>query len=267
MIRRTPWTQQPKIAAGVNPQFSPSGLWNFSGTVDAVTGKQATVNGTYCTPTVTQSGRALSVAGTGSIDRVILNNSADAIGSGEFTVLLRFSCVVSANAYVAVGRWTGGGTPTTSEWYLGAGSSFSVATCDFGIACGSAVNGASATVPGGWVSGQEYTLVGRRKGTTIYVDLFVGAANVASGSLTTGTITTVNRNAALNLGLGEFAGAGAAFNLDIKANVLALFPASLSDYAVSSLAATPWQLFAPMARQFPGSANADVFYPIFYIRA
>lgn len=256
-----PWTQQPQEVVRLNAgspivQAGIGALWHGSSMADAVTGSLIT-RSSSASQNTGPSGLYHRVAGTGSLDRLVLQTSADNIGAGNFTVLIRTILRGNlSNAYMAVGRWMG--PPSTSDWYLGAGSSFTGSTVDFGVACGTEPIGVSATVPGGWATGVEYTIVGRRLGTTLYVDLFSGIALLVSGSYSSGLINTVNYNSH-NLTFGEYKGGGAAYNLDSDTSLLALFPRCLSNAEILALAVdSPWHLFESQRIEVPSAAASAV---------
>jgi hypothetical protein len=254
-------TRQPQGPARPNPLFAPAALFSFASPADYVSNKLVTFSASSGIA-VNRSGLALAVGGNSALDRAVLNTATDAdnIGAGNFTALTRFIPFDGAgleDGYTAIGRWVSGGAGlTTSDWFLGAGLGFKNTSVDFTVAVGG--NSYSAAITGtSWTYGAEYTLIGRRSGTNLYVDRFCHTTGVRDGaSANNAGITTVNYTAARKLLSGEIA-YGPEYNADLQTVVAALFRRSLTDVEVSALIANPWQLFAPSRRVvvFDGAAG------------
>ncbi len=192
---------------------------------------------------------ALSVAGNAALDRAILNAHPDAsdFGDRDFTVMVRFVLLSVRESYVAFGRWFSGGTATQCMWYIG--GAFNSTTCNMGVAAGTGARGVEITGLT-WAVGNEYTIIGRRAGTSLWVDRINHTTGLRSSSApySDAAITTLNSVSARNLKLGEF-DAGAAYNMDLDASVAAILPYKASDAQVRELYANPWQLAATDLRR------------------
>lgn len=238
---RKPWRQQPLWSAAAAPGVS--ALWSGASAVDSVGGRTWT-RSSLADIVPTQHGLAIKVAGTGSLDRTVLNcDGADKPGAGDFTAVIRFRFDGNGTAYAALGRWNTGLSLSTCDWYLGAPSTFAVATVGFSVACGSSLYTASAAAA--WSIGGTYTLIGVRRGTTISVHRLDDATNaIARGSTTNVGITTINAISERKLKLGEI-DAGKQYNANLSANVIGLLPFAATDAQINELLFNPWQLFAP----------------------
>lgn len=240
------WTRQPPNKAGPCKRWRPSALWAFSHLADQVSGKPITRAATANSRVDLRAGTHLAVTGTSVANRAVLNcdSGADKPGAGDFTVIHRF-VLRSSTGYLSVGRWNTGGTPSSCDWFLGAGNQFgsSGTTSDFLVAVGSAPP-YTASVAGGWAVGFEYILVGRRRGTTILVDRYNEDGTILSASTTNAGITTINSNSARSLKLGEI-DAGATYNAALDSSLVALFPYALTDADLRDLLPNTWALFAP----------------------
>jgi hypothetical protein len=259
MMIKTPWTTQPQQACEIDLKLGPSAAWNFATKRDAVSGLEM-VLGADNSSGVWRDGRYINVTGASNLNRVECVSSVSAIapGAGDFTVTVTFVFDGLTGGYSAFGRWNTGATPSTSDWFLGAGSTFGVATADFTVACGSSVYSASAA--GAWVVGNKYTFIGRRRGTTIYVDRYNHTTGVwVSGSTTNAGITTINYNAARKTKLGEI-DIGAGYNIAATYSTAATFKRCLSGAEVRSLSANPWQIFKPLPRRIfaPVATSSDI---------
>lgn len=165
-------------------------------------------------------------------------------GAGDFTVACLFK--TGALQYSVIARWNTGGAPGTNCWFLGQNGDSGA----FSVECGSSTF--SASIAGaGMPDGQWFMLVGRRRGTTIYVDKFAADGTHSSASTTNAGITTINDVPARKLKLGEI-DASFAYNSTAKYLFAATWRRALLDAELPLLFANVWQAFAP--------ANAPVFY-------
>lgn len=239
-------TSQPNAPVGVS---GPAAAWNFATNHEERSKQRSTVNA-GSSRGVGIFGKGVTVGGNVLADRYICNSSQAAvdIGAGEWTGIVTFRYSGPTGAYAAFGRWNTGASPTTCDWYLGANSTFGVATADFVVAVG----GASpfvASVAAGWTVGQTYTLIGRRRGTTIYVDRYTHSTRAwASGSTTNAGITTINYNSARKTALGEIA-VDPTYNLDATYFQAQTYKRCLLDPEIRSLARNPFQVFTPLPRR------------------
>ena len=220
--------------------------WNFASDYEPVTGTLATRGASNVSNVVSQYGKGIKVSGTSNLGRYVLNapRSAVDIGAGDFTVFVSF-VLDAAGGYCAIGRWNTGGTPATSDWMLGGASSGLGTDIGFTVAVGSSTYAASF-VSGMPTSGLN-TLVGRRVGTTIYVDRFLNGVFIQRASTTNAGITTVNYNAARSTKIGEI-DVGAGYNVRMTAYNAATFRRFISDAELKTLVQNQWQIFQPTSR-------------------
>lgn len=231
MRLKSPRLSQPPGYVGRDPSWGASALWPNQDHGITFGAGGAMIAG--------RSGATISVSPWYNTYRAVLDaKGADKIGDGDFSVLLKFTHRNNTSVDAIVfGRWS---LSSTKEWALWTGGTPVVA---FSVVCGGTQYDATATVSS-WVDDQDYILIGRRRGTTLYVD-FINqtTGEIASGSTTNGAITTVDHDPARSLVLGELEGwTWATVDLDVPC--AALFPRCLSDQEVKSLLRNPWQLFA-----------------------
>lgn len=254
----TPWVSQPDESAAASFDLAPSALWVGGIRVDLASTRPMSF-GTSGSVVNSKAGRAFSATGTANLGRVVFgtDTGADKPGAGDFTVAIWFRLSSIATGYAAIGRWNTGATPSTSDWYLGAAGTFGGTTIDFTVAVGSSTYTASYS-PSGWATGYDYVLVGRRRGTTIYVDrVTVIDGSIVSASTTNAGITTINSNSARALKLGEI-DAGAIYNAELTADYVALFPRCISDAELRALWQNPSQLFESLDGWAPASAGGGI---------
>lgn len=251
------WTRQPPRYVKANRAKRVGALWTFTDTADRVTGRPITI-GTGGSIAHSSLGRVASVSGVANLGRIVLNTSlADKPGAGNFTVFARYILRTVAG-YCILGRWNTGASPSTNDWLLGSATVLG-STASFGGAFGS--NIVHAEVTAGAVANEEYIMVGRRRGTTLYVDrvhLVRGLPDEAwsSASNTSASVTTFNSNSSRALKVGEIdAGAGNNTSLDLIA--AGLFPFAMSDEQVKRLPYDLWDYFAPRRVLVPVSAAAS----------
>lgn len=255
LFGKTPWKRQPQTLTGVDRLWSPTAAWNFNTGFECVSRLPPKILSGQGLKSPAPIGVGSGVSGTSSMGRFVCNSLASAvtIGADDFTVFITFKYSTSTAAYSAFGRWNTGASVATCDWYLGAASTFATASATFTVAAGSSVY--TATASGSWVNGETYTLVGRRKGTTIYVDRYTHSTGaVVSGSTTNAGITTVNYNSARATKLGEI-DAGAVYNAAITAYVAGTFKRYIVD--VAPIFRNPWQVFQPLGRNLGFSPPAS----------
>ena len=244
------WTQHPGVFRPINGASPLSqklaGAWNFATEADGVIGKIIT-RGAGASRSASNYGAGVKVAGTSNLSRCVLNNSgADTPGASDFTVACLFQ-LDATSGYSAVAKWNTGASASTDDWFLGANNQFSGTTADFLVAVGSTVYAASIASTS-WTAGTTYLLVGRRKGTTIYIDRhdYTNRAKRSASTANAG-ITTINSNASRVTKLGEI-DAGASLNANTTTAFVGMWGRSISDSEILELIANPWQLFAPVKR-------------------
>lgn len=251
------WPLQPPARVGANPARGLSALWALSGRADRVSGAPIVI-GTGGTIVTTPGGTALSVSGTTNLSRGVLVSArgADKPGAGDFTVFARYYLRTVAG-FCIIGRWNTGASPSTNDWLLGSATGIA-STISFGGAFGS--NIVHAEVAAGSVANEEYFMVGRRRGTTLYVDrvhLVRGLPDEAwaSASNTSVNVTTFNSNTARVTAIGEIA-AGAGNNTSLDLLVAGMLPYALSDEQVRRLPYDIWDYFRPRRIWVPVAAAA-----------
>lgn len=253
------WTRQPQYSARPNQLWKPSGLWNFATQSNAVSGALNTI-----TSAAAQSfgplGIGTSVSGTGSLNRHILNSHGTLdIGSGDFTAFVAFR-LDSTAGYSALSRWNTGGSAGSNVFLLGASSGFAAASVSFLVEVGTSSYEANASAT--WTAGETYLLFGRRKGTTIYVDLYtLSTGALVSGFRTDAGITSINEVSARSLKLGEL-DASASLNANITGFLAATFKRCITDAEMRILIGNPWQLFAPQTSYLFASPSGGTTYSL-----
>lgn len=255
LLLRKPWTKQPQTEGGAKPGVG--GLWFGSTWADRVSGRA--ISGSQIGQRVTTASghRAISVTGTAALGRAVLNNNgSDRIGGRDFTVMIRF-VLQSTSGYAGIGRWDTGATPANCDWSLG-GNQWATEQI-FSVAVGSTAYTATTGAAGTSV-GSEYTMVGRRRGTTIEVIRYNLVGGRISGSAVTGSttnagITTVNYNSARSLKLGEI-DLGATYNSAFDCIAAAIENRAWTDAEIREYAEAPWLLAAPRRIIIPVSAGA-----------
>jgi hypothetical protein len=261
MIRRTPWTQQPQIRLGLNKAspFARSVRVLLSGAqpgVNLVDGKPLTVTGGASQRGTTQ-GIAQSFNGTSQA----LSMPLDLSNTNAVTVLSAFVFDSYPSLYAMFWEFTSDGQANAgafASYYDVAGGGFSVVT---GGATGATGNRYALTAPSFLVLATTYD---QSLTPTAWISTYKnGVGDAPITQYLTGSVGGSFANSTLYIG----ARTASTLWANFSPALFALLDRALSDAEHAYLAANPWQLLAPMVRQFPGSANADVFYPIFYIRA
>lgn len=254
--RRKGWTSQPGQLVGALPGVAAA--WSGAIGVDQVSGRIITPT-TALSSKASRFGRALCVAGTGSLNRAILNTrqGADLPGAGNFTVAILFQFAQVTTGYAAIGRWNTGGSAGTNDWFMGSAGTGGVSSGEmqFNVEVGTTTYSA-ADLFAGWNASRPYLMIGRRTGTTIEVirhDFVAGTWR--SSSTTNAGITTINSNSARALKLGEL-DTSASLNADVDMYGAYLFKRSISDAEVDSLVSNFWWHFAPRRVWLPSEVTA-----------
>ena len=240
------WTSQPQVPV----RSSSIAAWNFANDAEANSGILAVRNTSYVSRSVSNGMIGASVSGSAVLDRYVLGHTIQQvnIGSSDFTVCVTFAYSTSISAYSVLGRWNTGASASTCDWFLGAPSTFNNSTAGFTVACGSVLYTASCA--NSWVSENVYTLIGRRRGTTISINVYNHSTGTSAyGETTNAGITTVNFNASRKTKLGEI-DAGAVYNLTATYYLASTENRSISDAEVIDRASLSkrWQIFAPVNR-------------------
>ena len=247
------FAQQPQYPAKPSNKFPGLvGLWNFSNDINAITGKAST-RSTAAKKSFYTSGINEEVTGTSVANRYALENIPSP-GANDFTVAIQFT-PKNAGGYAALGKYTIGNV-NASEWFIGAGASFGNQYAGFSVSVGG--NLYPATISGtSWTLNNEYILIGRRRGTTLFFDrynLTTGAHD--SATTTDAGITTIN-STSTPLVLGELSGS-TGYNTDMATPWAAIFNRSISNAEVAAIANNPWSLFnAPALNIWPYSAGSS----------
>ncbi len=248
-----PQVTQPRFPAAPNSVLSSRALWNFGqGARDSVSGAAATLAAGYTSVVATPSGTGMAVSGTGTLGRCVLGSTVSAIapGTGDFTVFLLFRYDGSSGGYAAIARWNSGGAAATCDWLLGAGNTFSGTTADFEVAVGSTIYTASAS-SASWTVGKIYLLIGRRSGTTIYVDRFdVATRSRVSGTTQNAGITNINYNVSRSTKIGEI-DVGTGYNANLSPILGGTLPYALTEFGIGQIAANPWKFFQGAGNPIP----------------
>lgn len=264
--RKRIWTRQPQIQVGIDRSNYLArhigAIWNFADDVEPISGLVATT-GPNSSRGLNEFGRYVNVTLQANLNRYICKSTRDAIdiGSGDFSVWVKFTYLGYVGGYSIFGRWNTGSTPSTSDWFLGAPSGFSGTSVGFSVATATSIYSASAV--GSWVVGKTYTLIGRRKGTTIFVDRYCHDDGVwVSGSTTDSGITTINYNSARNTKLGEI-DVGKSYNAAANYYLAGTSKQCFSDDGLRELVSNPWQIFKPRTRYlFTTSVEVSASYTI-----
>lgn len=233
---------QPKHSRPSRFKQKPDGLWNFNNEIEGVSGNKSVV-GLDSSKSIGIFGTGVKVTGSTNLDRYALNGKTniDNIGSGDFSVVATFRLDdQTVDGYGVIMR----GNSTTIDWSLGSKDGFKRVTepltASISVKVGS--NFYHATCSQAWTAGRHYTLIGRRKGTTIYITSYEHETKVATwGATTNAGITTVNFTAGMKLKLGEDY-PGATYNSYITVFSAAIYKRFLSDEVIKTFIG-PWVHF------------------------
>jgi hypothetical protein len=263
MIRRTPWAQQPQIPAGVN--WANPASRDLRVLITPVAGKLREVclgslpTADTSTPTVKQYGTASAY----SNQQTTLEHQSQYDVLGDLTIIAIVTPNSLTNYSAVISKQSNPSINTPYELRLGSAATdgnvnFLRANSGYlgwQASTSSVVSAGSRSVIA-VTQGPDITVAPTFviNGTTYAGNLFISTG--VSGAPTTALDPIYIGRRADNITF-----------LDGSIQFVAVWARILSAFEIASIAANPWQLFAPLTRQFPGSANADVFYPIFYIRA
>ena len=253
LILPSQFTQQPQYPAKPSTRFPGLvGLWNFANDINAITGKAST-GSTSAKKSFYTSGINEEVTGTSYSSRYALENIPSA-GANDFTVAIQFR-PKNSGGYTAFGKYAFS-NPTASEWFIGAAQSFNGITAGFSVVVGANVYSANITSTS-WTLNNDYILIGRRRGTTLFFDRYNLTAGAHDSATTTDAgITTIN-STSTPLVLGELSG-GVSYTTDMATPWAAIFNRSISDAEVAAIAKNPWRLFnAPVLNIWPYSAGSS----------
>ncbi len=240
---------KPPVRGTPNADFSLTALWGGGqGVDDIVSGLPAALKAASAAATVLPVGPGIKVSGTAATERCVLPSlslSAVSPGAGDFTAFATFRYDGgSAGAYIVIGRWSL--TAAACEWSLAAGNTFGGSTADFLVKVGSTSYSASAA-SAAWVSGRSYSMVGRRKGATLYVDrMDLLTRTVVSGVVTNAGITSINSAPATPTQIGEIT-TGSGYNANISLALGGVARRSWDASEVAAYFANPFRLISPAA--------------------
>jgi hypothetical protein len=261
MIRRVPWTQQPQIRLGLNTAspFARNVRVLISGArpgINLVDGKPLTVTGGASQRGTTQ-GIAQSFNGTSQALSMPLDLS-NTNGVTVLSVMVLDSLSASFGMFWELTADSGANPGAFSAYYDAGTAKVNIATSGSSGANFNLFAPPSTAAPIVLATTHDQSL-----GTSAWSSMHINGQRQSGTTALSGTAAGVFANSTLYIG----ARTASTLWANFSPALFALLDRALSDVEHAYLAANPWQLLAPMARQFPGSANADVFYPIFYIRA
>ena len=238
---------QPQDLVKESPIWKPAAVWNLATNTESVNGKLSTI-GPNSGRVVTNLGYGVTVTGVVNLDRYVLNCPKEAIyiGDGDFTLLVKFRLDDLIGQFI-IGRM--GTTTSASEFGISATGNFNVSTgVQFRIVVGGVTKATSATGVT-WTIGSTYTVIGRRKGTFIYVDILNNTTGeISRASFDWVDLTTGNYFAANKLTLGQ--SFSTANNSSTTTYIAATFTRYISDTAVNRLLENPWQILETRKRHF-----------------
>lgn len=191
-------------------------------------------------------GYGCSASGTAAIARVNfgLPDVSDP-GADDFTVAAFFRMDVKRGGYAVLARWLTGATPSACMWSLGSNSPGLNSPIAFSIAVGGTIYGATVNVNGaaGLTAGLHYMMFGRRRGTSLFVDVLeLETGTLYAGVNTSGPSGAVNSVPARTLNLGAF-DLGAAYNVDLTYSWVALSRSYWGDEIIDELMQNPAAVF------------------------
>jgi hypothetical protein len=260
MIRRTPWTQQPQFRAAVNTRWPWIHMWAGSfGFPDIISGEYSGQLSNNVVTGPQQTGIAFITPNNVAYDTYFLNRAGGVTLTLPTNAITLILCGCSLNTAIEADIGSSSATLTDR---LGGHFPYSDGNIywDFG---GTTAGTTRLSVAAGTVQPTDtMVLTAGPRGMEIWRN---GSLLASQG----GSPTRTNQvGGAWGLGfngLGNVPNAAAAWSF--IGMIDAQIDAASAQRMSRSHAAVYAEAFTPMARQFPGSANADVFYPIFYIRA